>query len=198
MSVRGRKKGANGEQTRKMLLEMAAEEFACSGYHNTKISTIVKKSNVTQPAFYLYFKSKEHIYQELVHQFQEKLTVLTAESKIEPGFELPSLAEKISFGLGRILRFFSENPHLTKIGFYSSQEAAGIKEKMAEQICGNLQFEADSGYFKSSLNLEIAAQCVMGAIERLTVTDVFTGKKTPEEVADEIVSVLLYGLINDH
>lgn len=102
--------------SQKNLLEVAAQEFAACGYHETKVSSIVKKANVPQPAFYLYFESKEQIYQELVHQFQLRLSVLTAESKIEPRVELPSLAEKISYGMSRILRFFSENPNLTRIG----------------------------------------------------------------------------------
>ncbi|WP_080844155.1 TetR/AcrR family transcriptional regulator [Cytobacillus gottheilii] len=197
MAIRGRKKGANGEQTKKILLEVAAQEFATCGYHETKVSTIVKKANVSQPAFYLYFESKEHIYQELVHQFQLRLSVLTSESKIEPGVEMPSLAEKISYGMGRILRFFSENPDLTRIGFYSSQEAILIKQKMTEQICGNLRAEAESGYFKPQMNIAIAAECVIGAIERLTLTELLTGKRNAEDLASEIVNILLYGLIND-
>ena len=39
MSIRGRKKGASGEQSRALILNIAAEEFAHHGYYETKIST---------------------------------------------------------------------------------------------------------------------------------------------------------------
>ncbi|CAM5564813.1 TetR family transcriptional regulator OS=Lysinibacillus sphaericus OX=1421 GN=LS41612_19690 PE=4 SV=1 [Lysinibacillus sphaericus] len=46
------------------------ELFAERGYHATKISDIVKAADVTQPTFYLYFKSKESLYEDLNIQFQ--------------------------------------------------------------------------------------------------------------------------------
>lgn len=58
MGQRGRRKGANGEQSRVQLLHIAAAEFARMGYYETKISNIVQKAKLTQPTFYLYFQSK--------------------------------------------------------------------------------------------------------------------------------------------
>src|SRR6476660_8397026 len=126
MSNRGRKKGASGEQSRTLLLSIAAEEFANKGYHVTKISTLVKRAGLTQPTFYLYFKSKEAIFQELIDLFIKGLSDLTNESRLEPGIDFNSLPLRITKGLTGVLTFFSENQNLTRIGFFNSVESAEI------------------------------------------------------------------------
>ncbi|KIL50031.1 TetR/AcrR family transcriptional regulator [Jeotgalibacillus soli] len=197
MSQRGRKKGASGEQSRALLLSIAADEFAQKGYHDTKISTIVKKANLTQPSFYLYFQSKESIFQELVCLFRTKLSELTEQSRLEPGIDLNSLPERITQGLGGIFRFFAENQNLTRIGFFISAEAEEIKKQMAIQIKENLRSEQRDGYFHAHVDMEIFANSLVGIIERLTVTAVFSGLKDPFSIAKEIVHIFLYGLLID-
>ena len=71
-----RKKGANGQESRARLLIVAANEFAKSGYHQTKISTIVSRAGLTRPSFYLYFESKEAVFKELVEKFRAELKIL--------------------------------------------------------------------------------------------------------------------------
>jgi len=57
---RGRKANSSGEKSKKLLLEKAIELFSQRGYHETKISDIVKAANLTQPTFYLYFTQLSH------------------------------------------------------------------------------------------------------------------------------------------
>ena len=64
---------SKGELTKQRLLQSAAKEFAERGYHEAKISTIVSNVNLTQPSFYLYFKNKEAIFQELISHFRKQL-----------------------------------------------------------------------------------------------------------------------------
>ena len=49
--ARGRKVNSNGERSKQLLLEKALALFSEKGYHDTKISDIVKAANVTQPTF---------------------------------------------------------------------------------------------------------------------------------------------------
>ncbi|WP_028950583.1 TetR/AcrR family transcriptional regulator [Sulfurihydrogenibium subterraneum] len=60
-------------ETREKLLESAKELFSKKGYYETKISDIVEKSGVAQGTFYIYFKSKEEIFLELVKSLHEDL-----------------------------------------------------------------------------------------------------------------------------
>jgi TetR/AcrR family transcriptional regulator, fatty acid metabolism regulator protein len=194
MGQRGRKKGANGEQSRALLLSIAADEFATKGYYATKVSTIVKRAEVTQPTFYLYFQSKEEIFQELVCLFRNKLFELTKRSRLEPEIDLDSLPDRITEGLTAILQFFAENQNLTKIGFLIAQEAEKIKRQLASQIKENLISEQQNGYFHTDFDMGTVAESLVGVMERLTVTKLFEGVKEPKSLAKEIVHLFLYGI----
>lgn len=54
---------------RERLVSAAAEVFAASGYHASKVSDIVGRAGVAQGTFYLYFRSKEAVFLELVDRF---------------------------------------------------------------------------------------------------------------------------------
>jgi TetR/AcrR family transcriptional regulator, fatty acid metabolism regulator protein len=196
MSNRGRKKGASGEQSRALLLTIAAEEFAQKGYYETKISTLVQRAGLTQPTFYLYFKSKEAIFQELIDSFIKGLSDLTTESRLEPGIDFNSLPLKITKGLSGIFTFFSENQNLTRIGFFNSLQSEEIKKQLALQIRDNLISEVNNGYFQSEMDMSLVAEILIGAIERLTLTKLFPGIKEPEEIASEIVHLFLKGMLS--
>lgn len=77
MSVRtsrnqGRRPAAAGgvdAGTRERLVLAAAEVFAASGYHASRVSDIVTRAGVAQGTFYLYFPSKEAVFVELTDRF---------------------------------------------------------------------------------------------------------------------------------
>ncbi|MBU7592246.1 TetR/AcrR family transcriptional regulator [Metabacillus halosaccharovorans] len=196
MGQRGRKQGSIGVESKAKLLSIATEEFATNGFHETKISTIVKKAGVTQPTFYLYFHSKEAIFQELVCHFRTKLTDLTKESRLESGLDVNTLPGRIAVGLSAIFNFLDEDHQLTKIGFFISTEADDIKSQIADLIASNLVSEQKDGYFRKDIDMRIVADGLVGVIERLTVTSLFKGHKKPVELAREIVDLFLYGLQN--
>lgn len=53
------KKGRKGEESRKRLLKAAANEFSIRGFHDTKISEIVKKLGSRSLHFTCTFKAKK-------------------------------------------------------------------------------------------------------------------------------------------
>ncbi|OZI13463.1 TetR family transcriptional regulator [Bacillaceae bacterium SAS-127] len=194
MAERGRPKGASGEESRALLLEMAAKEFAQNGYYGTKVSAIVKRASLSQPTFYLYFQNKESIFRELVDLFHVRLINFVKKSRLQSALELSTVQARIALGLTNLLQFFSVNPDLTRIGFYLATEATQIKAQLVLQIKGNLDFEVSEGYFRKDIDTEMAAECLVGIIERLTFTQLLTEKKEPEIIANEIVNLLLYGM----
>lgn len=62
-----------GEERRDQIIRIAMERFATQGYHQTKISDIVREAGVAQGTFYWHFKSKEAIASEMVLTGREKL-----------------------------------------------------------------------------------------------------------------------------
>lgn len=197
MGQRGRKKGASGEQSRALLLSIAAKEFANKGFYETKVSSIVEQADLSQPAFYLYFDSKKALFGELVDLFRLELFDLTKRSRLESGIDSSSLANRITNGLAGILHFFVAEPDLARIGFYIAQEAEDIKKALAAQITDNLIFEQQQGYFRSNLDMSTVAESLVGIIERLTMTKLLPGYKTPETLASEIVSLFLNGMLTN-
>lgn len=195
MAGRGRPKGACGEESRALLLDLAAKAFAQHGYHETKVSMIVKSASVTQPTFYLYFENKEAIFKELIELFRHRLTQFVEKSRLQRDLDLNTIEGRIIHTLTNLLRFFSTEPNLTRIGFYLSAEATQIKTELAAQIKDNLNFEVKEGYFRTDVDTEMVAESLVGMIERLTVTQLFTKRKEPEAIAQEIVQLFLYGLL---
>ncbi len=196
MGQRGRQKGSVGVKSKEAILLIAAEEFAEHGFHQTKISTIVKRAGFTQPSFYLYFASKEAIFQELVQTFRKKLIHLTKKSRLETNLDKGILPFRIAKGLSEIFQFFDNNRNLTMIGFYISDEAEEIKRDMVKDFTKSLQAEQLDHYFRQDLDMQTVAECITGSIERLTITKLFTDKKNPQQLANEIVDIYLYGLQN--
>ncbi|PIC73408.1 MULTISPECIES: TetR/AcrR family transcriptional regulator [Sporosarcina] len=197
LNKRGRQVGADGEKSRKLLLEIAAQQFALHGFHKTKISEIVKEANVTQPTFYLYFKSKDAVFQELIQVFKEKLYNHVAQSKLPTDVAKEGLLSRIAYGLSRLFEFFKQNENVARIGFVVSEEAKDIKVQMALKIEENLIEEVENGYFTTDINLNLVATTMVGAIEHLSITKLWTGVHSPEELAQDFTSLFLCGLKNN-
>jgi len=190
-----REKGWKGKESRKRLLEAAAEEFALRGFHETKISTIVKQAGLTQPSFYLYFASKEAIFDEIIHDFRSGLGELTASIRLEPGIEPEHLLQRIVQALEMVFSFLVRNPHMTRIGLFLAPQAEQIKEDLTSLLLENLRAEQEAGYFRADVEMATVAECLLGMIERLTVTHLLPGKQTPARLAKQLVDVLMYGML---
>jgi AcrR family transcriptional regulator len=65
--------------TRKKLINSAKRLFSKNGYYETKVSDIVADAGLSQGTFYIYFKSKEDIFKELVKDMSEKIIRLLKE-----------------------------------------------------------------------------------------------------------------------
>ncbi|WP_342470187.1 TetR/AcrR family transcriptional regulator [Ureibacillus sp. FSL K6-3587] len=180
---RGRRVNSSGERSKKLLLEKATELFSKNGYHKTKISDIVKSANLTQPTFYLYFENKESLYNDLISQFKNNFleTINRIQSEADEG----NIVENIHRNLTILFRFFESNPHLTKIGYYQTEEADKLKERFSDLIEEVLKDRTEFADY----DIRIVAHSLVGAIERLTLTLLFTKEREPEQLASEIINM---------
>ncbi|WP_044642029.1 TetR/AcrR family transcriptional regulator [Risungbinella massiliensis] len=189
-----REKGRKGQESRKRLLETAAKEFAHGGFHETKISTIVKKAELTQPSFYLYFSSKEAIFNELVDNFRSGLRKLTEMLRLEPGIEPKDVSKRVLLAVESVFRFLITDPDLTRIGLFLAPEAGQIKEELVCLIKENLEVEQQAGYFRPDLEMATVAECLIGMMERLTVSYLLPGTKSPDILAEQVVNLFMHGM----
>lgn len=189
-----RKKGANGQESRARLLTVAASEFARSGYHKTKISTIVSRAGLTQPSFYLYFESKEAVFNELMDKFRLQLKELVMDSKLEAGISREDVPARIRAVVANLFGFLERDPDLTQIGFFIGEGAEEVKEELTSILTQNLKAEQAAGYFHQEVEMGIVAESLVGTIERLTLQELLSGKRTSEELAHQVVSLYLFGI----
>lgn len=62
-----------GDDKRESIIASALELFRNIGYHNTKVSDIVKAAGIAQGTFYLYFKSKEDLFRQVVEACMDEI-----------------------------------------------------------------------------------------------------------------------------
>ncbi|MCM3355047.1 TetR/AcrR family transcriptional regulator [Bacillus halotolerans] len=189
------RKGRKGEESRKRLLKAAAHEFSIRGFHETKVSAIVKRAGLTQPSFYLYFQSKEAIFEELINDFHSRLRKLTESLLLETGLHANDVTNGVLSAVEAVFQFLAEDKDLTRIGFFLNPEAKQLKQDVAMVLKDNLEAEQRLGYFRSELEMETVAECLIGMIEHLTDSYLLTGIKDPASLAAQVVNLLIYGML---
>lgn len=184
--ARGRRVNSSGEKSKKLLLEKALELFSTYGYHETKISDIVKAAEVTQPTFYLYFQSKESLYQDLNREFQEQFfSIMDHCLEVTQHYSDKEIIHNL---LKTIFEYFVENPYITKIGFFNSEESLLVKESFAQKLCNFFDDKQIRSRF-DGVEPHIFANSFIGSIERLTLMVLFTGERSPEQLASDIMNM---------
>lgn len=187
-------KVGKGELSRARLLQAAASEFAAKGYHRTRVSDIVRQAGLTQAAFYLYFESKELLYQELMDRFFKKLWELSdAGRKVTP-LKSHEVQSRLKENLLDLFRFFMEMPELTTI-VLTQAEGEDLHRRLAGIVADNLRRNQEAGHVKANLSVEVTAESIVAMLYRLTIRFLLTGEKTAEQLADEAVALLAGGML---
>ena len=187
--ARGRKVNSNGERSKQLLLEKAIELFSTHGYHETKISDIVKAANLTQPTFYLYFKSKDKLFYDLNEEFKNNVLSIFS-------YKLESLTNS-SIATGDLMyecienafNYFYENPNLTKIGFYEAQSANELKDQIVQLFVKTLKNEQGKITLHNEIEIDTLAHSILGSIERLTLKYILTKQQSPKKLANDILNI---------
>ncbi len=97
--------------TRVRILRAAEQEFARAGFHAASVSAITKASSVAQGTFYIYFRSKDDIFRELVRDIGHQLRKRTGEA-------VAGLSDRLRAdraGLESFVGFLVEHPGLYRI-----------------------------------------------------------------------------------
>lgn len=181
---RGRRVNSSGEKSKQLLLEKAIELFSNNGYHNTKISDIVKAANLTQPTFYLYFESKDSIYNDLIQFFVNDFIKLINEQKSL--YENTSFYEFTKALLVDIFEYYAEKGSLTKIAFDHKESSDFINELLKNLLVEKI---AKFGMDEIEVNSQIFVESLLGSIERLTLTVLLTNVQNAQQLADNIMEI---------
>lgn len=185
-------KPTKGERTRARLLQAAAKEFARQGFDAARISDIVARAEVSQPAFYLYFGSKEAAYAEVINQFRTRLRNAIRSARLPKDLEKDQVADRVRWSVTTLLDALADDRDLLEVGFYQALAAEDIKAELSEQIAANVAAEQADGFFRKDMPPAFFADCLIGIVERMA-----RSKSTPSERQQQarfIAELLLNGL----
>lgn len=161
-------RAARAAFTQEKLRKAAIDVFARKGFHETKISDIVAEAHVSQPAFYLYYSSKEEAFQSLVIEFRADLRQSTRLCLISPGLTPEELYQDLCLSFSRFLEVLTQNQGLTEIGFFQPQSGDITKSEMIEWIIENMEREQQAGILRKDIPIIYQARLVVGLLDQMT------------------------------
>jgi AcrR family transcriptional regulator len=161
----GRPLTTRGQQTRRRLLEAAEQVFADLGYHEASIVKITEHAGVALGTFYLYFDSKQSIFEALVLDLNSRVRHSMSEAMAGASGRIE--AERLGFE--GFFRFTAQHPALYRVvreaEFVSPAMLRLHYERIVDGYQAGLAAAQRSGEVAEELDTEVVAWALMGAGE---------------------------------
>jgi TetR/AcrR family fatty acid metabolism transcriptional regulator len=207
-NVMSRQKGKRGSRlaakartgsakTREQIIGVAIEVFGTRGFHGTKVSDIVSRAGLTQPAFYFYFPSKQAIYDYLIQRAHDELLSTIRAARVPPDLDRANVPDMVRAAIEAFLQYFVDNRLLATIGYFQSPISAAIRDEIISVLSSHIAYEQGAGYFRRSPDPIFIAECYGGTLERVIQRYLFTGRTSARELATGVADILLHGILAD-
>jgi AcrR family transcriptional regulator len=162
----GRRLKAKGLETRRRLLDAAERVFGELGFYDASIVKITEAAGVAQGTFYLYFASKQEIFDELVRDLNVRVRHAMQESAVQGSDRIE--AERLGFRA--YFRFTADHPAIYRIirqaEFVSPEALRYHYEKITEGYVEGLRQAMAAGEI-AEVEPEVAAWALMAMGEML-------------------------------
>jgi AcrR family transcriptional regulator len=162
----GRRLRAKGLETRRRLLDAAERVFGELGFYDASIVKITEAAGVAQGTFYLYFSSKQAIFEELVRD----LNVRVRHAMQEGASRGRDRIEAERLGFRAYFQFTAEHPALYRVirqaEFVSPETLRYHYEKITEGYVEGLRAAMARGEVAEG-DAEVLAWALMAAGEML-------------------------------
>jgi AcrR family transcriptional regulator len=183
-----------GAITRQKLLDTAEKVFGTKGYFSASIVDITQQADVAQGTFYIYFPSKQAIFEELVRQLSRdfrneiKNEVVKAKNYED--------AQRIGFRV--FFQWVKNHRNLYSI----VQQAVLVDEalyrwyyeRLASGYVKGLEEAMGKGEFKP-LDAETTAYCLMGMSQFIGMRWVYwEDQDVPDKVFEDAMTIIFQGL----
>ena len=186
----GRTLSRRGEQTRARLLAAAEKVFGELGYVDASIVKVTEAAGVGQGTFYLYFSSKQEIFDELIRDLNRRVRHSMKEASSQGKTRL----EAELLGFGAYFRFTAEHPALYRIirqaEFVSPEMLHYHYDKLAAGYADGLRESMAKGEV-GEIDPEVTAWALMAAGEMLGMRFILWGDgSVPEHVEAELARII--------
>ncbi|WP_091672391.1 TetR/AcrR family transcriptional regulator [Amycolatopsis marina] len=179
----------------KQMIEIAEAVFSERGYAAASMDEIAERVGVSKPMLYEYFNSKEGLLLACIRQSRAALRSVTEQAVA--GAE--SAEQAMYKGLHAFFVFIREHRQawsllrheMVLIGTSAADEIEATRQQQTDLIAALM-----SGYFETSapLQVEAAAEFVVGACERLAIWCERHEDVSPEVVTGYAMDILWDGL----
>jgi AcrR family transcriptional regulator len=187
---------------RAQILSHAAALFGRRGYHATSIADIIKAAGVARGTFYLYFRNKRAIFDEildmLVVQIKERITRVDISDGALP------VHKQMVANIQRVLELFDENRALLSIllegavgldkGF--AEKLASFYDQITHTIEGSLRLGQEMGIIRP-LNTRAAALSALGGLKEVLHDTLRSNKEKKSNLrvlSSEILDIFMRGV----
>ena len=133
----GRPEGISGEDTRARLLEVAATLFARQGFRGVSLSEIAGAADLSAPAIYNYFGSKDDLFIETACNMYDEIRVAFAQAANDAG----TWQDKVSRILDACEELYREDGVLQQFGAVVGAEASRRPEKYTRINAARLKID---------------------------------------------------------
>jgi len=186
---------------REQVLACAVRVFSQKGYHATTVSDIIEEAGVARGTFYLYFKSKRAIFDELLDDFLERILAQVRRVDLSDGAPPPldQMRAQVELVLGELF----SSQEMARILL---REAVGLDAdfdrkleefygRLVALVQGALRLGQEMGLVRPC-DVRVAALCVLGSVKE--VVDHMLAEPVTEaeraRLSDEIMTIILGGL----
>lgn len=183
-----------GRQSRQRILNAAEVVFGNKGYFPASITDIVREAGVAQGTFYLYFRSKQHVFVDLL----ESLALTVLDATRAAAADARDRIEEEELGFAAFFSIVNEHPHLYRIvrqaEFVDPQAFRSYYATFVPGYVKRLREAMDRGVVRR-MDPETLVHCLMGIADFVGMRwPYWTGKPIPPDVFDAMMQFIRFGI----
>ena len=187
-----------GGETRRRILEVAAEAFADRGYAGTSLSDVLKASGVTKGGFYFHFPSKEALALATLRHKQEQWAGLVMAAVLRR----PRAVEQLEAMVDALCDQHEHDPACRAISRLCTELGDGhpeLRPQLSTQlttwmdlVAGIIRKGQDEGDIRPEVEPTVAAEIAVESFIGLeTVSEVLTGRADLRRRANDFLELWL-------
>lgn len=183
-------------------MEHAKQLFSKKGYYDTQISDIVDEAKIARGTVYQYFKNKDDIFITLIRDFYHEWERYISFEMHKIDLKTIHPREYMAFRIKKTLHLLASDPDLCNIVLRMGIGLSGelemttkrFEKKIHNLIVGDLELGIRNNHVWKSLNIEMTAHLITGALLK-TALAYFGNKKNkkgPEQIdkmTKEIITI---------
>jgi len=192
------------EQRREQLLQCALNLFAKRGYHSISVADIIREAGVARGTFYLYFKNKRDIFQELLNTNFNYIYRIFPDLKLTSGMTEKQLENALLQSLRRLLS------HKNSVLFINlvMQEAMGTDKGFRDQVdnffktitdifCGMVARAQSLGKARQA-DPYLVARFIVGILKEAIYQWAKGEIKNLDALSKNLVKFVMFGIHGEH